>query len=294
MKKGLTEIINPMRGTTPIAKVMKGAALIWERISPWYSAAIHINSFRKIVPTSTLAVRAHRLSDSAIQDIGWNGDYIDEAAAITFAQGGDVNIEFYNQINNQLDTRAPTGVISILPKMIIGGIVQKQGTFISSKHPQASALRTSLADIKPNDANIYNVLNNASQLGLGMTTSCDSGKYDVWDQGSSSTQINDPNFPVGNISRFKNGIAFTPTTRDNYYNHVNPLGHMLLEQRNFDFTLYNGQGEEFVGSDWTYRNASNVYQTTITWRTEMIIMDNAKVYDADEVRADIMTYYNLI
>ncbi len=293
MKRGLTDIINPMRGTTPIARVMRGNTLIWERITPWYSAAIHINSFRKIVPTSTVCIKAHRLSDAAILDIGWNGNYIDEAAAVTFAQGGDVVIEFYNQINNQLDTRAPGGVISILPKLIIAGVVQKQGAFISGRFPYASALRTDLTISKPTDASLYTVFNNSSVLGAVMMTSCDSSKYDAWVAGSTSTQLQDPNFPTGTLSRFKNGVAFTPTTRGNYYDHVNPLGHMLLEQHNYNFNLYNSAGEQFVGTDWVYRYANDSYRDCALWRTENIIMDNSKPYDAAALTADIMAYYNL-
>lgn len=268
---------------------MRGSTHITPKPKTWRDFAVHVNSFRKIISTSLYSVRAHRLADSAIMDIGWNGDYIDEAAALTFAQGGDVGIEFFNQVTNLVSTRLPIQPPANYPRIIIGGVIQRQGTFMSSFWIQNDCLRTDLTGNRVDDANNYHVLNNDSEPGLVIVASCDSNKYDAWDAGSTNAT---PNENVGALSRFKNGVPFTPTTRGDYYNHVNPMGHFLLEQRNFSYTNFNSLGEGFVGSDWVYRNSSNNLLQSCKWRTEFIMMDNSTVYDPDEVRADIMNYYN--
>lgn len=253
-----------------------------------------VNSLRQVNPAATLCIRCHKIG-VGFQDIGFVNGMVDIAAVETYAAGGDLKVEFYDQCTDTLLTTQPQGLPDRLPWIALSGsIVMKGGvpsTYWGSATGNGAAypsLRTQISTSLTN-VSVYNVLDNDDVLDFGCVVSCDSSKYDIWDAGSSSADIGTN---IGTVTRYKNGVLISPSTRDDYYNIIN-VGPTLHEIRNLSFGLFNSSGESFIGFDWTYRYASNNYSAGPRYRTELIIMDNTQTYDATALTSSIIDYYNL-
>lgn len=77
---------------------------------------------RKISCSATNSIRVRRLSDNAEQDIGFNGDALDEAALTTFCSGTDGFVTtFYDQSGNSFD--AVMTIASSQPRICLNGVI---------------------------------------------------------------------------------------------------------------------------------------------------------------------------
>jgi len=258
-----------------------------------YSSALHIYAFRKLIPSSTRCIRARRLSDSLVRDIGWDGDYLDETSLINFSNGGSVTYEMYNQVTDTLGARLSNqDPIFDLPLIVSSGVINKRGGFVSGFLDYGKNLKVDFTSELPSNCSTYMVLEtNNITSGFMATISSSEGGYDVMEAGSTSQAIESSISP----QRKLNTVDIYPTTRGEYYNLVNPKGLCLLELTGVDYSGFTAPSDrnDFDGCNWSYRFVSDDTRETIPYRTEFIIMDDNVPYNKNAVSADIMAYYNL-
>lgn len=295
MKLGDLNLTAIKIGNDPIQKVYLGTELVWVN-GPTYPmdipGTLKVFSFRKLTSLSTKAIKAHRLSDSASLDIGWDGDVIDEAALVTFSQGGDVVYEWYNQVNDLLEAVIHINGLTEIPYIVRNGVVEKQGGKVTNwwkdgrnRDSTRCNLVTTMAD-EP-DVSVFTVFD-AKDKGdlyhISVINGLNDSLYDVW-------QMNSTSAPSGDLSmtRLKNNVPFTPTNRDDYYrNYILGSGLMLMENRTVSMGPLN-----LNNLYWTLVNGNGALDPTPTTRPEVIIMDNSVVYDPTIIANDIINYYNL-
>tara|TARA_R110001606_G_scaffold193556_1_gene341260 strand:+ start:319 stop:1158 length:840 start_codon:yes stop_codon:yes gene_type:complete len=95
----------------------KGASYLVDDFAPYIAYDL-----RKISSTATNSIRVRRLSDNAEQDIGFNGDALDESALATFCSGTDGFVTtFYDQSGNSLNAVMVTA--SSQPRICLNGVI---------------------------------------------------------------------------------------------------------------------------------------------------------------------------
>ena len=94
-----------------------GGSYLVDNYSPYVAYDL-----RKISSAATNSIRVRRSSDNAEQDIGFNGDALDETALTTFCSGTDGFVTtFYDQSGNSLDAVMTTA--SSQPRICLNGVI---------------------------------------------------------------------------------------------------------------------------------------------------------------------------
>jgi len=159
LKRGTNAITTVKRGVNQVQSIYRGATLIWSAavfLLDAYPSTGAAYSFFKLRAAQTLCKRVRRSSDDLEADIGFNGNYIDEAALLAHCGSSDgFVVKDYDQTGNGRDKIQAAKVNQ--PKIVTAGVINKVGGFVVQTYNGTS--HSMSAPIPVNTAAALNVFN---------------------------------------------------------------------------------------------------------------------------------------